>query len=95
VADSDDEQVIRGTAGTQLTQLSTGRPVDSSELIDLYDYPLSDQTYLRANMIGSLDGAATVAGLSGGLGGDGDRAVFAAMRANADVILVGSGRWAP
>lgn len=91
MADSDDEQVIRGTAGMQLTQLSTGRPVDSSELIDLYDYPLSDQTYLRANMIGSLDGAATVAGLSGGLGGDGDRAVFAAMRANADVILVGSG----
>lgn len=42
-------------------------------------------------MISSLDGAATVTGLSGGLGGDGDRAVFAAMRANADVILVGSG----
>ncbi|MDM1914419.1 dihydrofolate reductase family protein, partial [Mycobacteroides abscessus] len=91
MADSDDEQAIRGPAGTQLTQLTTGAPVDSGELIDLYDFPKNDKIYLRANMISSLDGAATVTGLSGGLGGDGDRAVFAAMRANADVILVGSG----
>lgn len=91
MADSDDEQAIRGPAGTQLTQLTTGAPVDSGELVDLYDFPKNDKIYLRANMISSLDGAATVTGLSGGLGGDGDRAVFAAMRANADVILVGSG----
>lgn len=75
----------------QLTQLTTGASVDSRQLVDLYDYPPGDGLYLRANMIGSLDGAATVTGLSGGLGGDGDRAVFAAMRANADVILVGAG----
>ncbi|OHT87989.1 pyrimidine reductase family protein [Mycobacteroides saopaulense] len=91
MADSDGEQAIRDPAGMQLTQLTTGVPVDSSELADLYDYPSSDGLYLRANMIGSLDGAATMTGLSGGLGNDGDRAVFAAMRANADVILVGSG----
>ncbi len=91
MADSDGEQAIQGPAGIQLTQLTTGAPVDSSELVDLYDYPDDDGLYLRANMIGSLDGAATVTGLSGGLGGEGDQAVFAAMRANADVILVGAG----
>ncbi|WP_078315584.1 pyrimidine reductase family protein [Mycobacterium sp. D16Q16] len=91
MADSEGEQAIRGPAGIQLTQLTTGAPVDSGELVDLYDYPDSDELCLRANMIGSLDGAATVTGLSGGLGGEGDRAVFAAMRANADVILVGAG----
>lgn len=75
----------------QLTQLTSGASVDSGQLVDLYDYPTGDGLYVRANMIGSLDGAATVTGLSGGLGGDGDRAVFSAMRANADVILVGAG----
>ncbi|MGH3723576.1 MAG: pyrimidine reductase family protein [Mycobacterium sp.] len=91
MADSDGEQAIQGSAGTQLTQLMTGASVDSDQLVDLYDYPADDALYVRANMIGSLDGAATVTGLSGGLGGDGDRAVFDAMRANADVILVGAG----
>jgi riboflavin biosynthesis pyrimidine reductase len=43
-------------------------------------------------MISSLDGAATLAsGTSGGLGGPGDREVFGAIRAVADVILVGAG----
>ncbi|WP_078326621.1 pyrimidine reductase family protein [Mycobacteroides salmoniphilum] len=91
MADSDGEQAIQYPAGIQLTQLTTGAPVDSGELVDLYDYPSDNGLCLRANMIGSLDGAATVTGLSGGLGGEGDRAVFAAMRANADVILVGAG----
>jgi riboflavin biosynthesis pyrimidine reductase len=42
-------------------------------------------------MVGSLDGAATVDGLSGGLSSPGDRRVFWALRALADVILVGAG----
>ncbi|MEU9807326.1 pyrimidine reductase family protein [Mycobacterium sp. NPDC050853] len=91
MADNDGEQAIPGSTGTQLTQLTTGASVDPGQLVDLYDYPDDAGLYLRANMIGSLDGAATVTGSSGGLGGDGDRAVFAAMRANADVILVGAG----
>jgi riboflavin biosynthesis pyrimidine reductase len=44
-----------------------------------------------ANMVSSLDGAATRAGRSGGLGGDADRAVFHALRTLPDVILVGAG----
>ena len=35
-------------------------------------------------------GATTLAGVSGGLGGPGDRAVFSVLRALADVVLVGA-----
>jgi riboflavin biosynthesis pyrimidine reductase len=47
--------------------------------------------WLRANMVTSLDGAATVKGRTGGLSGPADRQVFAMLRALADVILVGAG----
>jgi riboflavin biosynthesis pyrimidine reductase len=53
--------------------------------------PGRGQWWLRANMITSLDGAATVRGRSGGLSGGADREVFALLRALADVILVGAG----
>ena len=43
------------------------------------------------NMVSSLDGGATVDGVSKGLGGPGDRAVFVALRAQADAVLVGAG----
>jgi riboflavin biosynthesis pyrimidine reductase len=46
---------------------------------------------VRVNMIASVDGATTVQGLSGALGGPGDRAVFAVVRSLADVVLVGAG----
>ena len=47
--------------------------------------------WLRANMVASLDGAATLAGRSGGLSGEADRQIFAMLRAITDVILVGAG----
>ena len=47
--------------------------------------------WLRANMVTSLDGAATVGGRSGGLSGGADQDVFALLRALADVIIVGAG----
>src|SRR5262249_7338822 len=40
------------------------------------------------NMIESLDGATAIDGVSGALGGDGDRAMFRAIRTVPDVILV-------
>lgn len=46
---------------------------------------------MRLNMIASLDGAATVGGRSGGLGGPADHRVFAALRGLADVVLVAAG----
>jgi riboflavin biosynthesis pyrimidine reductase len=65
-------------------------PVDP---LDVYgDPPTAEgRPGLRANMIASVDGAATVAGLSGGLAGAGDKALFRALRSLADVVLVGAG----
>lgn len=75
------------------TLLGSGRPVDDAELTRLYGYPESDEPrlWVRANFISSIDGAATVAGTSGGLAGPGDRTVFTLLRALADVIVVGAG----
>src|SRR5687768_3511645 len=47
--------------------------------------------WLLVNMVASLDGAITIEERSGGLGGEGDRAMFFALRHIADVILVGAG----
>jgi riboflavin biosynthesis pyrimidine reductase len=48
-------------------------------------------TWCRANFISAADGAATLAGTSGQLGGEADRRVFAVLRDHADVVLVGAG----
>lgn len=47
--------------------------------------------WLLCNMISSADGAITVDGVSGPLGGPADKALFRALRSIADVILVGAG----
>lgn len=46
---------------------------------------------IRAVMIASVDGSTTIDGRSAGLGTPADRLVYDAMRARADVVLVGSG----
>jgi riboflavin biosynthesis pyrimidine reductase len=46
--------------------------------------------WIFTNMIASADGGTAVDGLSGPLGGPGDKAMFGALRAVADVILVGA-----
>ena len=46
---------------------------------------------IRAVMIASVDGTTTVDGRSGALGTPTDRLVYDAMRARADIVLVGSG----
>lgn len=45
---------------------------------------------LRINMVSSLDGAATLDGRSGGLGGPADQELMQTLRMMADVILVGA-----
>ena len=47
--------------------------------------------FVRVNMISSLDGAIAVGGRSGGLGGPGDKLLFAVLRSLCDVVLVGAG----
>ncbi len=53
--------------------------------------PPPGRPWVMMNMVTSLDGATTIDGRSAGLGGPADRAVFAAVRGVADVILVGAG----
>ncbi|WP_067457910.1 pyrimidine reductase family protein [Actinomadura macra] len=65
----------------------TDLPVD---LAERYAYP-AQGSYLRANMIASLDGAAQRDGRSGGLGNASDRSLFLLLRALADVVIVGAG----
>jgi riboflavin biosynthesis pyrimidine reductase len=61
-------------------------------LARLYACPaVSGRPWVRANMVTSTDGAASVDGLSGGLSGPADRMVFTVLRSLADVILVGAG----
>ena len=70
-------------------------PPGVAALADLYAYPDARgepaRPWVRANMISSADGAATLDGRSGGLSGPADRMVFAVLRSLADVILVGAG----
>ncbi|HSP02545.1 MAG TPA: dihydrofolate reductase family protein, partial [Acidimicrobiales bacterium] len=47
--------------------------------------------WVALSMVTSLDGATAVGGRSGPLGGEPDRAVFRAVRAIADVVLVAAG----
>lgn len=50
-----------------------------------------DRPWVLANMIASADGsAADASGLSGGLGGPADAAVFSAIRGVADVVVAGA-----
>jgi len=49
-----------------------------------------DRPYVIANFVSSVDGRATLAGRSGGLGDDGDRAIFHGLRERVDAVLVGT-----
>jgi riboflavin biosynthesis pyrimidine reductase len=61
------------------------------DLAQLYGYPDSGRPWVRANMVTSADGAATIRGRSAGLSSDADRSLFALLRTLCDVILVGAG----
>ncbi len=76
-----------------VTAVRGGRqPAAVTELARLYrqDAVSQDRPWLRANMVGSVDGASALSGRSGGLSGPADRMVFAVLRSITDVILVGS-----
>lgn len=61
------------------------------ELLATYQVADRSRAHLRANMIASIDGAATHQGLSGGLNGPADKQVFDLLRRLADVLIVGAG----
>jgi riboflavin-specific deaminase-like protein len=51
----------------------------------------ADRPFTVANFVMSADGRATIDGRSGGLGDDGDRAIFHCLREQVDAVLVGTG----
>jgi riboflavin-specific deaminase-like protein len=66
--------------------------VDAAALYrDDHRSPRRDRPWVAMNMVASLDGAVTIDGLSGGLSGPADKAIFFALRSVADVVLVGAG----
>jgi riboflavin biosynthesis pyrimidine reductase len=69
-------------------------PVAEPDVGGLYAYPAArsaGSSWVRGNMVESVDGAAALDGRSGGLSGDADKAVFRILRSQADVVLAGSG----
>lgn len=68
--------------------LPTPAPVDLDDPYADLDPP---DRWVALGMVGSVDGATAVEGTSRALGGDGDLAAFRALRALADVVLVGLG----
>jgi riboflavin biosynthesis pyrimidine reductase len=71
-----------------------GSALTDAALAALYAYPdprASPGRWVRANMVASLDGAATLNGRTRGLSSEADEQVFAMLRALSDVILVGAG----
>jgi 5-amino-6-(5-phosphoribosylamino)uracil reductase len=68
-------------------------PVDPFDLIPgaLAERSDPDRPYVIVNFVASADGRATVEGGSTGLGDEGDRRIFYALRGCADALLVGTG----
>jgi riboflavin biosynthesis pyrimidine reductase len=56
-----------------------------------FDDVPDDRPWVTLSMVSSVDGAVSVNSLSSGLGSPMDQAVFAALRARSDVLLVGAG----
>lgn len=68
-------------------------PADDVDLVAAYAYPddVGQRPWLRANMIASADGAATLDGRAGGLGNPTDQRILGLLRALSDVVIAGSG----
>jgi riboflavin biosynthesis pyrimidine reductase len=54
-------------------------------------YAMPDRPAVRVNFVESADGAATVDGKSGGLGGAADHRIFGLLRVACDAVMVGAG----
>lgn len=68
-----------------------GEPIDPVELQLGYERGHSDRPWVMANFVSTVDGAAVVEGGSTAINDEDDQAMFAAMRAVPDFIVVGAG----
>lgn len=70
-------------------------PVENIDPMTLYPFDerpgTATRPWIMVNMVTSADGGSTVDGRSGGLGGDGDRQTFRAIRASCDWIVAAAG----
>ena len=64
-------------------------PLDDKALLSAYAVPAG--AFLRTNFVTSADGAATVDGKSGRLGGAADKRVFDLLRVQCDAVMVAAG----
>jgi riboflavin biosynthesis pyrimidine reductase len=71
------------------TEPEFASPECVAEHVALPETRPAQRALVRLNMIASADGGSEIAGLSGALGNPDDKAVFAALRARADAVLVG------
>lgn len=86
-----DETSAIATTSSDVT--GSGRPT-AAALATAYAYPAAPARgwWLRANMVGTVDGAAAAkSGVTRGISGDTDRELLALLRALADVVVVGPG----
>ena len=72
-----------------LASLRWRKPLSDDEIIEQYE--VEQPTWLRANFVASLDGAATLDGFSAGLSGPEDKRIFGILRMLCDALLVGCG----
>src|SRR5690349_18314566 len=83
--DVTDVKIVRSWPLTAATVL------DDDALIRCYATDARGRQCVRLNFVASIDGAATHAGLSGGLSAKADKRVFDILRRLCDVVLVGAG----
>jgi riboflavin biosynthesis pyrimidine reductase len=69
----------------------TMTPAEAAASLGLQDRDPGDRPWVAANMVSTADGRATIAGKSGALGNAADHEQFAALRKQADCVLVGPG----
>lgn len=84
-------QVDESTTSEDVTSHEDATSFDVRAAVAAEHRPaLRGRPWLYTNMVASADGGTAVDGKSGQLGGPADKAMFAALRAVADVILVGA-----
>lgn len=67
-------------------------PLTDDDVVAAYPWPEDGRRWVRAMMVTTLDGAAAGPdGLSGSISGEADKAVFDAVRREADAVLIGAG----